>query len=343
MKAKEEDVRAETHGLHRLGIDNCDSSSSLGLPSQPPRFPKRIRTQWDCVLDEVKWLATDFIEERKWKTASSTKLSNELMKHTKEGKKQRRGSVSARRANGKVGSTPAKATEARGRRYVADTNPLFVKPSGEDLKHTRNVAQLMSSTINSQWDRIVNGDECASEEKRSSRFGLVKCEMIGSCDESSPETDFSAEQVQETCGVTDTKQQQHSSNELDNDQITAQLQLIARSMKSIRVQCSAAFVHGDCRQSMNCSVELNSSQLESVNLMDNCWTRTGSSVTASPRSAVLLGGNLGCGKTVSACALLWKYRDIGRQLIVCSSDALVSFPGAVRLSWMRWQSYLVEL
>lgn len=319
VKAKEQDVRAESHGWRRLGaMDNFDSSSSLGLPSQPPRFPKRIRTQWDCVLDEVKWMATDFIEERKWKTAFSTKLSRELMKHTKEGKK-RRGSVSARRGNGKVGSTPAKATEARGRRYMADINPIFVKPSGEDLRHARNVAQLMSSKINGQWDRVVNGDVCASEEERPSRFDLVKCEMIGACcDQSFPETNFSAEQVRETSGATDNKQQQLSPTELDSDQITAQLRLISTSMKSIRDKCSGAFVHGDCQQSLNCSVELNSSQLESVNLVDNFWA----SVAISPRSAVLLGGNLGCGKTVSACALLWKYRDTGRQLIVCSSDGL---------------------
>ena len=326
FNAKKQDVQAESHEWHRLGtMDSCDSSSSLGLPSQPPCFPKRIRTQWDCVLDEVKWMATDFIEERKWKTASSTKLSSELLKHMKEGKK-RRGSVSARRGKGKVGSTPAKATETRGRRYVADANPIFVKPSGGDLKHARNVAQLMSSKMNAQWDRIVNGDQCAREIEWSNRFDLVKCDMIGACcDESLAETDVSAEQVKETSDATDNKQPQLPPDELNNDQITEQLQLIATSMKSIRVKSSAAFVYGDYQQSMKCTVELNSSQMESVNLMDNFWARTGSSDTISHRSAVLLGGNLGCGKTVSACALLWKYRDIGRQLIVCSSDGLVSF------------------
>lgn len=54
----------------------------LTLPPPPPNLPLRRRTHWDCVLDEMKWLATDYHEERKWKMAvSKTVLSSAIREY----------------------------------------------------------------------------------------------------------------------------------------------------------------------------------------------------------------------------------------------------------------------
>lgn len=39
----------------------------------------RVKTHWDSVLDEMKWMQTDFKEERKWKMAMAYMLSKAVM------------------------------------------------------------------------------------------------------------------------------------------------------------------------------------------------------------------------------------------------------------------------
>mmetsp|Transcript_30692 Transcript_30692/g.46786 ORF Transcript_30692/g.46786 Transcript_30692/m.46786 type:complete len:2214 (+) Transcript_30692:157-6798(+) len=44
-------------------------------------FPQRRKTRWDYVMEEMRWLATDFCEERKWKIASTRALSSAVTSH----------------------------------------------------------------------------------------------------------------------------------------------------------------------------------------------------------------------------------------------------------------------
>lgn len=43
------------------------------------KAPPRAKTHWDSVLDEMKWMQTDFKEERKWKIAVAYMLSKAVM------------------------------------------------------------------------------------------------------------------------------------------------------------------------------------------------------------------------------------------------------------------------
>lgn len=43
------------------------------------RLPKlqeapRPRSHWDCLLEEMQWMATDFAQERRWKVAAAKKV-----------------------------------------------------------------------------------------------------------------------------------------------------------------------------------------------------------------------------------------------------------------------------
>lgn len=40
----------------------------------------RTKTHWDCMLDEMKWMRTDFKEERKWKVATAYQLAREIVR-----------------------------------------------------------------------------------------------------------------------------------------------------------------------------------------------------------------------------------------------------------------------
>lgn len=42
--------------------------------------PNRIKTQWDYLLEEMQWLATDFHQEKKWKKAAAKKLAMAVAK-----------------------------------------------------------------------------------------------------------------------------------------------------------------------------------------------------------------------------------------------------------------------
>jgi hypothetical protein len=96
-------------------------------------------------------------------------------------------------------------------------------------------------------------------------------------------------------------------------------------------------------------VELDDRQLHAVHFLESLWENKINSnsiscnegctalsddsrqtETSSPNDdaqcrtiSAIVGGGLGIGKTVAVCALLWRYRNNGPQLIVCSPGALV--------------------
>ena len=92
------------------------TTTILHPPPQPPRLPPRTKTTWDCVLEEMKWMAIDFHEERKWKVALGKSISNDIQKEfssnrgNNNGKKKRRRGL---RTPGGGGSSPRKGYSTR--------------------------------------------------------------------------------------------------------------------------------------------------------------------------------------------------------------------------------------
>ncbi|KAI8977108.1 hypothetical protein BDF20DRAFT_913480 [Mycotypha africana] len=51
------------------------------------KAPPRAKSHWDCMLDEMKWMHTDFKEERKWKIASAYMIAKAVLEwHNAEDK-----------------------------------------------------------------------------------------------------------------------------------------------------------------------------------------------------------------------------------------------------------------
>ena len=44
----------------------------------------RNKTHFDALLDEVQWMANDFVEERKWKIALAKKIAQEAVNYVEE-------------------------------------------------------------------------------------------------------------------------------------------------------------------------------------------------------------------------------------------------------------------
>ena len=164
----------------------------LTLPPPPPNLPLRLRTHWDCVLDEMKWLATDYHEERKWKMAvSKTVLSSAIREyHIKLSSSSTTATNRAVRVTAVITSTtttiptPTKMNEnmtaslstssssRSTRRKLSksiDTNtviptiggniiddetdgPLYVNATIEDVENVKKVSYWLSMSIMDYWE-----------------------------------------------------------------------------------------------------------------------------------------------------------------------------------------------
>ncbi|GMS89537.1 hypothetical protein PENTCL1PPCAC_11712, partial [Pristionchus entomophagus] len=79
----EKAAKHEAHTMARIAElrrSGMWSSSRLPLCVEPPRN----KTHWDYVLEEVKWMANDFRQERIWKRGAARKLSTTIARQARE-------------------------------------------------------------------------------------------------------------------------------------------------------------------------------------------------------------------------------------------------------------------
>jgi hypothetical protein len=94
-------------------------------------LPPRRQTAWDVLLQEMRWMATDFREERKWKRATTRLLSCAVVKNETSAKE-----------------IPAKKVEKEGRTPkppVKDCSNVY--DDTIDIETTKNVARQLSTMI----------------------------------------------------------------------------------------------------------------------------------------------------------------------------------------------------
>lgn len=72
-------IQAKLRALYQKRGQPYPSSKSLAKGPLKLELPPRRQTAWDVVLQEMRWMATDFREERKWKRATSRFLSRAVM------------------------------------------------------------------------------------------------------------------------------------------------------------------------------------------------------------------------------------------------------------------------
>ena len=331
-------VRAK---VTQSSLTKLSSLSEMGTMKEAPRLPTRRMTQWDCILEEMRWMASDFIEERKWKVACGKTLSSSVKQHVEEQK------LAARAAKGKSKTTPNKtddqsaATETpsssnaistkssksvetktgdRRKMSISDSNPIYVESSNEDIAHSKKVSKLLSLTVSDHWDVIRN--KGAFPRTRDGyvavyeRFRKVKEELLGdksgvqvkSCDNDHDVTPSAAPPTFQ---------------ELEFDDISKKLQKAVEATKSLKAKTNDALDKERAlqkyRKSLICGVDLSNEQMKAVHFIESVWAAREETGVA----AVLGGNGLGRGKTIAGCATLWKNRLTGPQLVLCSPASLV--------------------
>ena len=318
-------------------LTKLSSLSEMGLAKEATRLPPRRMTQWDCVLEEMRWMASDFIEERKWKVACGKALSSSVRQHIDEQK------LAAKSAKGKSKNTPNKSDDIsaatgtpanpisstkstksvdsksndRRKMSISDSNPLYVDPSNNDVEHSRKISQLLSLTVSDHWDialtkgafPLTDDDYKAGYE----RYRKVRGELLG--------------ETSEICVKSSTVESPlpppPTHKELKFDVISKKMQESVEAVKSLKTKSDEALSKERAlqkyRKSLTCGVQLSKTQLKAVHFIESIWgSRDDMSVAA------VLGGNVGTGKTIVGCSTLWKNRLAGAQLVLCSPASLVS-------------------
>ena len=342
--------RKRTKDLRRTkvtqsSLTKLSSLSEMGKAKEASRLPPRRMTQWDCVLEEMRWMASDFIEERKWKVACGKSLSSSVKQHI-DGQKL----AAKAAAKGKSKNTPNKSEDTssavtetpsslskpistkttksvdskssdRRKMSISDSNPLYVDPSNDDVEHSRKISQLLSLTVSDHWDvTLSKGAFPPTDDSYMAgyeRFRKVRRELLGETSEISVQSS--------SCDNGSTPPAPPTFQELEFDDISKKMQESVKAINSLRAKTEDTLSKERAlqkyRKSLTCGVDLSNAQLKAVHFIESIWgAREEMSIAA------VLGGNVGIGKTIAGCSTLLKNRHDGPQLVLCSPASLVSIP-----------------
>ena len=156
------------------------------MGTTPSMLPHRTKVHWDHVLEEMRWLATDFIEERKWKIASCRSLSTELRSssHSATSLSQCLPPLTGKTLCSLTSAgTNGNSESIKVQNYASDsikcqevipvsghkesnagkynTVPLNVtinyqKPSSSDLKKSVTIAKILGKLVEDHWKIVGN-------------------------------------------------------------------------------------------------------------------------------------------------------------------------------------------
>ena len=333
-------------------------------PSEASRPPPRRKTQWDYVLDEMRWAATDFEAERRWKGAVGRTLGSAVLAFhaspigkgsspLKKGLKMGGGS-SANKKHGSsaVGSarkkprTPASSSTGSKRPRSASTPQSLdseqdedYEPTDFDIDQARTLAKGLSVLVNGHWDMAMKD---LSESGAASHVGMP-----------GERKDLLPSDLNSLYGV-------HSRYREAVKSIDGLLQPEEREPEADASYSSGgkSFATTDddeaAAPSFDMVTERVESALERASLLGTMPAKKGRPVEASdcnidlqpsqvdaihfveavwedgasgdeaPTSGVILSGKIASGKTMAVGAALWRQSEEGPQILFCHSTRLVS-------------------
>ena len=139
-------------------------------PSQPAKLPRRRKTHWDYVLEEMCWLSSDFVEERKWKVSAARIMSSVIAEHAsivseaKEWERQKMKAESSAKTmyieNDEKKDDEPLINERKSPRkrqkdsaiYRTTIPRIFLEPTATDLDVSRIAARTINGLLSAAWD-----------------------------------------------------------------------------------------------------------------------------------------------------------------------------------------------
>jgi hypothetical protein len=330
------------------------SSSSTSKPSErtamirgcgrPPNLPRRRQTHWDYLLDEMRWTATDFIEERKWKASTARTIGKAILSpketlvmqqtRTSDGPRIDQAHVpkSGGSSDEEMDDTSAletkigNATEGK----QIECRP-YVDVSSEHDDSARKAARIISNMISELSASIIDAGAFAQSDdgyrKALERHRQVRKQLEGdgATSNSSVRVSTKTEPTGDDSVSKKIAEEKHQAElspdkELDSsereklfqdisDHVETLIDKIKKNGAKPKAQLSTAKMPG-------LQVSLSTTQAKTMDSIEDNWTRL--------EAGAVLSGPFAAGKTIVACTILWKHRSSGPQLLVCSPASMVS-------------------
>jgi len=299
----------------------------------PVNLPARRETHWDTLLHEMKWLATDFIQERKWKAAACRTLGEAFV--TRNARPKKAAAVEEAVHVQKEELLPA---IARGNKEdnakQGDENIIYADVTDQDLMESRRCAKVLSAMVH-EVTRVIREHGAlsytpAAHVEAFQRFQQTKEAIFQQGKHNTGDEDMTdADSV-------DAGKAEVSSNPTDGaedtmgefvDPAIAPTILDTETRESIIATISARFneispllrasTEDTEKKGMDVDgVSLSNEQAHIVRLIEYKWKTC--------KLGTELHGTKACGKTVLACAVLARNASTGPQLLVCRSTSMVS-------------------
>ena len=330
-------------------------------------FPQRRKTQWDYVLEEMRWMATDFIEERKWKKActrtlshyistnksrfvsspsrrlpsssristsskgastssasfsgsSETKKDNSKNNHVKlvkiEREANRNGSNGDVVENSDEESMVEEDASKLNNRSVQEIR--YEHPSDSDLKETKHVAKVLTTIILDQWKYMpVEFDNSVSRPDQLAAFSRY----LQLKDRLNEQDDISNNEAKAMRCENNDPKAIGERRQFSFEEIISEMERSLMFALKLPIALKSTYVKYERNLSSGLGIiglELHVSQIKCLQFAEALWS------TQRKSSGFILSGPVASGKSFSVCALLWRRREDGPQLLICSSASLVS-------------------
>ena len=307
-----------------LLMNNAKEKNSRTSKIQPnvTRLPPHRKTHWDYLLDEMRWLASDFMEERKWKISLASTLSNIITSNKN--------------------SIVEKFHDCK--ESISHAGSSCEQPTPSDIAHVKQIASAISFKVLEHWENMVDGGAAVDEG-----YGTYeRIKLIKSCESNKTEKEDS-DQVSDEYKDTSSSQSFDESQLIkrgiclmENDDkfeiMNARITEISKHAIEAKMRCeqmSADEIETTKTALSGCGLHLSNSQLRAVQYVENVWNMP---LPGSLRKSIdgeawksthygcgaILNGGLGSGKTIVTGAILWKFRSEGPQLVICPHSSLVS-------------------
>ena len=300
--------------------------------SEPPsrtELPSRRKTHWDRLLQEMNWMATDFIEERKWKASAGSAISAALRssefalgkKATKPGNPEPR----LKSDKEEIKFEDNAEGSAENTSSVTD-EPKYVGPSLEELRHVKKVSSVISTMVRELAIAINDAKDERNSDKfyraAMDRFKKERDRLLDEAPRTFSEPDKEAEsqtsaESNPQCGDATVEANLDSGRKEGTKEIT--FSEINRRLDDLSLDSGKKekFPRKDLLHATKAKdFSLTDEQISMVEFVDQVWVSSvGAALSGIPMS----------GKTVATCSLLWKHRIHGPQLIVCPPASMVSF------------------
>lgn len=234
-------------------------------------LPRRRKTHWDFVLEEMRWIATDFIEERKWKLAFGKSLSESLKnqfaetelakksqnKVTTGSKSLNHYKISSGHSNGSKKFLPGKeeaAVDVSGLNdpicsFSGDSDPMFIDPSDDDRNFTRDISRLLSISVSEHWGMALHEHEFRSSD-HSLALGHRRLQILHDRIRGMDHYDYSYDCANSSCAMDIDTLSQDESSASDNGSLLVSVE------HPTNVAKIAELDYAEISQEMQSSVDL---------------------------------------------------------------------------------------